>query len=96
VEYLYKNGFFTEFKFVNLNDYGEKSFLYGNDVLKKMVQKSSNTLMKEDFLLILNSQKEILGLGLSLVNNETLSYLKPSDVLAINIIDKGSYLRKKQ
>ena len=96
VEYLYKSGIFTEFKLVHLNDNGEKSFLYGNSILKNMVSKSPNTLKKENFLLILNNFDEILGLGISRVNNEILSNLKPRDVFAINIKDKGQYLRRKQ
>ena len=96
VEYLYKNGIFTKFKLVNLNANGEKSFLYGNSILKKMVRKSPDTLEKEDFLLILNSFNEIIGLGISRVNNEILLNLKPSDVFAINIKDKGHYLRRRQ
>lgn len=96
VEYLYKNGIFTKFKLVNLNANGEKSFLYGNSILKKMVRKSPDTLEKEDFLLILNSFNEIIGLGISRVNNEILLNLKPSDVFAINIKDKGEYLRRRQ
>ncbi|GAH74587.1 unnamed protein product, partial [marine sediment metagenome] len=96
VEYLYKNGIFTEFKLVHLNENGEKSFLYGNSILKKMVRKSPNTLKKEDFLLILNNIDEIIGLGISRVNNEILLNLKPSDVFAINIKDKGEYLRRRQ
>jgi len=81
VEYLYKNGIFTEFKLVHLNENGEKSFLYGNSILKKMV---------------LNNFDEIIGLGISRVNNEILLNLKPSDVFAINIKDKGHYLRRRQ
>jgi len=96
VEYLYKSGIFTKFKLVHLNANGEKSFLYGNSILKKMVRKSPNALEKEDFLLILNNFDEIIGLGISRVNNEILSNLKPSDVFAINIKDKGVYLRRRQ
>jgi len=96
VEYIYKNGIFTEFKLINLNENGERSFLYGNNILKKMVRKSPNTLEKEDFLLILNKFDEIIGLGISRVNNEILSNLKPNDVFAINIKDKGEYLRRSQ
>ena len=96
VEYLYKSGIFTEFKFVHLNEKGEKSFLYGNSILKNMVRKSPKSLKKEDFLLVINDSDEILGLGISRVNNEILSNLKTSDVYAINIRDKGQYLRRKQ
>ncbi|NVM44953.1 MAG: hypothetical protein HWN79_08545 [Candidatus Lokiarchaeota archaeon] len=96
VEYLCKNGIFTDFKQLHLTKGGEKAFLYGNNVLKKMVRKSPNNLKEKDFLLILNRIDEIVGLGISQVNNETILNIKPNDVFAINISDKGQYLRKKQ
>jgi len=96
VAYLYKKGIFTGFNRVFLNESGEKSFLYGNNILKRMVRKSPNTLKEKDFLVIFNNFDEILGLGISRVDNETLSNLKPDDIFAINIKDKGQYLRKKQ
>ena len=96
VEYLYKNGIFTDFKQLHLTKGGEKAFLYGNNILKKMVRKSPTNLKEKDFLLVLNENDEIVGLGISRVNNETISKLKPNDVYAINISDKGLYLRRKQ
>ena len=96
VEYIYKNGIFTNFKHLFLNASGEKSFLYGNNILKKMVRKSPNSLKEKDFLLILNKFDETIGIGISRVNNDTISNLKPNNVFAINISDKGQYLRRRQ
>jgi len=96
VEYIYNNGIFTDFKQLQLTESGEKSFLYGNNILKKMVRKSPDNLKEKDFLLILNKIDEIVGLGISRANNNTISNLKPSDVFAINIKDKGQYLRRRQ
>ena len=96
VEYIYKNGIFTNFKQLNLNESGEKSVLYGNNILKRMVRKSPSNLEEKDFLLLFNEFNEIIGLGISRVNNDTISSLKPKDVFAININDKGRYLRKRQ
>ena len=96
VEYLYKYGIFTDFKQLHLTKGGEKAFLYGNNVLKKMVRKSPTNLKEKDFLIILNEINEFVGLGISRVNNETISKVKPNDVYAINISDKGLYLRRKQ
>ena len=96
VEYLYKNGIFTNFKLLYLNENGEKSFLYGNNILKKMVRKSPDNLKEKDFLLVLNKIDEIVGLGISRTNNDAISNLKSNDVFAINISDKGQYLRKSQ
>ena len=96
VEYIYKNGIFTDFAQLILNESGEKSFLYGNNILKIMVRKSPINLKEKDFLIILNRFDEIIGLGISRVNNDTILNLKPRDVFAINISDKGKYLRRRQ
>jgi len=96
VEYIYNNGIFTDFKLLQLTESGEKSFLYGNNILKMMVSKSPTNLKKKDFLLLLNEFEEIIGLGISRVNNETILNLKPKDIFAGNISDKGQYLRRRQ
>lgn len=96
VEYLRKIGIFTDFKELHLNEIGEKSFLYGNNILKSVVRKSPNNLEEKDFLVIVNKFDEIIGLGISRVNNETISNLKANEIIAINISDKGKYLRKRQ
>ena len=96
VENLQKNGIFTNFKQLCLTKSGEKSFLYGNNILKNMVKKSPLNLNEKDFLIIFNDIDEIVGLDISRVNNETISKIKSNDVFAINISDKGQYLRRKQ
>ena len=95
-EYLYKSGIYTDFKQLILNESGEKSFLYGNNILKKMVTKSPTNLKEKDFLIILNKFDEIIGLGLSRTNNEKMVHLKPKNIIAINLSDKGQYLRITQ
>ena len=96
VEYLYKSGIYADFTQLNLNESGEKSFLYGNNILKKMVIKSPTNLKEKDFLIILNKFEEVIGLGLSRANNEKIAHLKPNNIIAINLNDKGQYLRIKQ
>jgi len=94
-EFLYISNFFTDFKKLILNENGEKSILYGNNILKKMLVHSPIDLKKTDFLLLLNENDEILGLGFSQTNNEQILNLKPSDLIALNLSDKGYYLRQQ-
>jgi len=94
-EHLYKSGIFTDFKRLSINDSGEKSILYGNNILKKMVITPPINLKKKDFLLVQNEFHEIIGLGYSQARSELILSLKPNDIFAINISDKGQYLRKE-
>ncbi len=93
VEHLLKSGIFTDFKRLWINESGEKSFLYGNNILKKMVIKSPPNLKEKDLLIILTKFDELIGLGLSRVDNEKIMHLKPNDIVSINLSDKGKYLR---
>ncbi len=95
VEFLYISNHFTDFKKLILNVSGEKSILYGNNILKKMVIKHPTDLKKKDFLLVLNEFHEIIGLGLSQASSELSLSLKPNDIFALNVSDKGQYLRNQ-
>ena len=94
-EFLYVSNIFPDFKKLILNENGEKSTLYGNNILKKMVLYSPIDLKKTDFLLLSNENDEILGLGFSQTNNEQILDSKPSDLIALNLSDKGYYLRQQ-
>lgn len=95
-EYFHKKNIFSDFKKLYVNENGEKSILYGNNVLKNMIIQIPLNLKKDDFLVIFNEVNEITALGRSLINKENIQILKPKDIVAINLTDKGLYLRKKQ
>jgi len=95
-EFLYSQGILSDLKRIDLNEEGEKSVLYGNNILKNMVVKAPSNLQKGDFLLIFNNLNEILAIAQSKVSNKVLQNLKPNDIIATNLCDKGIYLRKKQ
>lgn len=95
-EFLYKKGILSEIKFIYVNKKGEKSILYGNDILKDMATKTPSNLQKGDLLIIFNDMNEILAIAQSKVERESLKQLKPKNVIAINLNDKGFYLRKRQ
>ena len=95
-EFLYKNNMLSDLKRLHVNDKGEKSILYGNNILKNMIIKSPPNLKREDFLLIFNKIDEVIALGRSSIDKENIQNLKPFEVVAFNLSDKGYHLRKKQ
>ena len=95
-EFLYNNNLFSDLKRIHLNDKGEKSILYGNNILKRMVFKESSNLQKEDFLLVFNKLNEVIAIAKSIVNYQNISNIEPNKIIAINLNDKGVYLRIKQ
>ncbi len=95
-EFLYKQDIFSDFKRLYINEKGEKSILYGNNILKKMVIKPPSNLQKQDFLLVFNEIDEIIAIAQSKVENIKFKQLKSNEIIAVNLSDKGLYLRKKQ
>ena len=95
-EFLLNLNFFSERYQLIVNNDGEKAILYGNKILKKMIIKISNKLKKNDFLLVFNQSNELISIAHSQVDFEDIQNLKPNEIIAFNLIDKGYYLRKKQ
>jgi ribosome biogenesis protein Nip4 len=95
-EFLYQKEVLTEIKYLFVNKKGEKSILYGNNISNKMVIKASPNIKKDDFLLIFNEVNEIIAIGYSIIENYTLKQIKSKNLIAINLSDKGIYLREKQ
>ena len=95
-EFLYNSGIFSEFRRLYVNENGEKSILYGNNILKNMMVKAPSNLKEKDFLLVFNELNEIIAIAQSQVEYNSIQKIKPQDVIAINLRDKGFYLRKDQ
>jgi ribosome biogenesis protein Nip4 len=95
-EFLHKRGFLSEIKCVYLNQRGERSILYGNNILKNMISKTSAKILKDDFLLIFNELNEILAIALSKTESKIVDKLRPKEIIALNLKDKGYYLRTPQ
>ncbi|KKK42118.1 hypothetical protein LCGC14_0506230 [marine sediment metagenome] len=94
--YFYRNGLFPDFAYMRVNKKGEKSILYGNNIMMFMETYLPPDLKKKDFLLVFNGLMEIIAIAQSTVDNKTIKNLKPKDIIAINLSDKGLYLREKQ
>ncbi|MBY8990047.1 MAG: hypothetical protein KGD58_04760 [Candidatus Lokiarchaeota archaeon] len=75
---------------------GEKSVLYGNDIKKGNAINIPFHLRKNDFLVINNEKNEICAIAQSLINKQDLASLNPGEIIALNLVDMGYYLRKIQ
>lgn len=95
-DFLYKQGILSNIKCIQVNRKGENSILYGNNILKNMVIKTSNNFQKKDFLLVFNELNEFLAIAQFKIESNVLQYLKPKDIIALTLSDKGIYLREKQ
>jgi len=72
-EFLYNKNLFSDLKRIHLNDKGEKSILYGNNILKRMLFKEPFNLQKEDFLLVFNKLNEVIAIAKSIINYKNIS-----------------------
>ena len=95
-EFLYNNNLFSDLKRIRLNDKGEQSILYGNNILKTMIHDISSSLKQNEILLVFNRNDEIIALAQSKYNYQNIQKLKPKELIAINLNDKGYYLRRNQ
>jgi ribosome biogenesis protein Nip4 len=95
-EFLYIQGLFPKSLRLYVNEKGEKSLLYGNNILKKMLIDESFDFKEKDFLIVCNKSNEIIAIGQSQVESEQIHNLKSTDLIAVNLSDKGTYLREKQ
>ncbi|MFX0009007.1 MAG: hypothetical protein ACFE9R_01725 [Candidatus Hermodarchaeota archaeon] len=95
-DYFYHNGLIPKNRLIIINNKGEKSTLYGNNITKEMVIQFPENIQIGDVYLIINELNEFLAISIAKVDSTTLPILKPKDVIAQNLVDKGIYLREKQ
>jgi len=95
-EFLHNQNLISEKHQICVNENGEKAILYGNKILKKMLIPIEPNMKKNDFLLVFNRLNELVAIAQSQVDFEDIQNLKPNECIAINLVDKGYYLRKKQ
>ncbi|MFX1589393.1 MAG: PUA domain-containing protein, partial [Promethearchaeota archaeon] len=95
-EFLYRNKHILEKNQIIVTIQAEKSILYGNNILKKMLSNFSMELKINDLVIVLNELKEIIAIGIIKVNGNDFYNLESDDIIALNLIDKGYYLRKNQ
>ena len=96
VEFLYKNNKHSDLKKINVTNEGEKSILYGNNILKNMIVKIPINIKQKDILVIFNKYDELIAIAQSKYDYQKIQKLKLHDTVAITLNDKGYYLRKNQ
>ncbi|MFX1313839.1 MAG: hypothetical protein ACFFHD_14710 [Promethearchaeota archaeon] len=96
IEFLYKRNIFFDLKIINVTDKGEKSILYGNNILKNMIIKIPKNVNQRDILIVVNKFDEIIAIAQSKYHYPKIQKLRPKDIVAITLSDKGYYLRKNQ
>ncbi|MFX1314560.1 MAG: hypothetical protein ACFE9T_01760 [Promethearchaeota archaeon] len=95
-EFLLNLSCFSEDHKIYVNEEGEKSILYGNKILKSMILNIPLNLKKNSFLLVFNPNNELIAIANSKVSYSAYQNLNYNDLVALNLVDKGYYLRKKQ
>jgi ribosome biogenesis protein Nip4 len=95
-EYLHKRGYISDLLQLYVNTYGEKSILYGNNILKNMLIMKTYRFKQNDFILVFNDKDELIAIGRSAIEGNDIKNLTNDGLVANNLSDKGRYLRVKQ
>lgn len=83
-----------ESKLVLVADEAEQPILYGRDVLAGSIRRINDDLPKADTVVIANNSKEILALGMLLMDAGRVGSLDAKHRCIKTLIDKGWYLRR--
>ncbi|MFX1452735.1 MAG: hypothetical protein ACFFCM_17995 [Promethearchaeota archaeon] len=95
-EYLYKKGLILGSQQIYANKDGEKSILYGNHILKKMIIEKLYNFNRNDILLVFNEREELISLSKAKIDGNNFKNVKTEQIIALNLSDKGIYLRERQ
>ncbi|MFX1495993.1 MAG: hypothetical protein ACFFBH_00565 [Promethearchaeota archaeon] len=94
-DFLYKGNFISKKDELIVNKEGEKAILYGNNVLKKMILHFPLEAKSESLIMILNELEELIGIGFTKIKGDDFNKYFPEDLITVNLIDKGYYLRRE-
>ena len=81
---------------ITISEKGEKSILYGNDILKSVITIIPPELKKNNLLAVFNQRNEIIAIARATVDSSSFQNLKLNQKVAQNLVDRGYYLRKRQ
>jgi len=81
---------------ITISEEGEKSILYGNDILKRVITTIPPELKKNNLLAVFNQKNEIIAIARATIDSSSFQNLKLNQKVAQNLVDKGYYLRKRQ
>ncbi|MBY9007795.1 MAG: hypothetical protein KGD63_13720 [Candidatus Lokiarchaeota archaeon] len=80
---------------IKVNEKAEKSILYGNNIKKKMISSLSDHIEKDNYIIIYNKFNELIALGYLIINTNEIKDLQDNRDIALNLIDKGYFLRNQ-
>ena len=95
-EFLHEHEMIPKSKQMIVNKKGEKSILYGNNISKKMILNMPTDLKKNDFIAVFNQNNEIISISRARIGYNSFKKMEPNKIAALNLLDKGYYLRRKQ
>ncbi len=96
VEFLHNLQILPNGNKIKISEKGEKSILYGNDILKSVITTMPSELKKNTLLAVFNQKNEIIAIARATIDSSSLQNLKLNQKVAQNLVDKGYYLRKRQ
>ncbi len=95
-EFLHYNQILPNSNKITISEEGEKSILYGNDILKRAIIVIPPELKKNNLLAVFNQKNEVIAIARATVDSNSFQNLKLNQKVAQNLVDKGYYLRKRQ
>ncbi len=81
---------------ITINEEGEKSILYGNDIIKSVITVIPSDLKKNNIIAVFNEKNEIIAIVRALIDYSSFQIIELNQKVAQNLVDKGYYLRKRQ
>ena len=82
-----------DFPYVAVNRIAEKVVLYGKNILGESIVDASETLKENELVILLNMNKEAIGIGRTKFNRRDLLQVGKNTVATL--IDAGCYLRNE-
>jgi 60S ribosome subunit biogenesis protein NIP7 len=82
-----------KFSHIVVDENAEKLVLYGRDILGSSIMEISERLSENDIVVILNKNREAIGIGRTRFPAPLL--LQPGKVTVTTIVDAGYYLREE-
>jgi len=95
-EFLHNHQVLPNSNKITINEKGEKSILYGNDILKSVISRIPPELKKNNLLAVFNQKNEIIAIARATIDSTSFQNLNLNQRVAQNLVDKGYYLRKRQ
>ncbi|HZI71531.1 MAG TPA: PUA domain-containing protein [Nitrososphaeraceae archaeon] len=82
-----------KFPYIIVNEIAEKIILYGRNVLGQSILETAENLKENEIVLMLNINKELIGIGRTKFSGYSL--LQENKSTVDTLVDAGSYLRNE-